>query len=88
MSETLIVSSRGQVTLPAALRKRLGIAPGDVLIVEDRDGELVFKPAAVLEVERYTDEQIAEWDRNDTLSDDERARIEARLAETGVSRAP
>jgi antitoxin PrlF len=88
MSETLIVSSRGQVTLPAALRKRLGIAPGDVLIVEDRDGELVFKPAAVLEVERYTDEQIAEWDRNDTLSDDERSRIVARLAETGVSRAP
>jgi AbrB family looped-hinge helix DNA binding protein len=88
MSETLIVSSRGQVTLPAALRKRLGIAPGDVLIVEDRDGELVFKPAAVLEVERYTDEQIAQWDRDDTLSDDERARIEARLAETGLSREP
>ena len=88
MSETLIVSSRGQVTLPAALRKRLGIAPGDVLIVEDRDGELVFKPAAVLEVERYTDEQIAQWDRDDTLSDDERARIEARLADTGLSREP
>ena len=88
MSETLIVSSRGQVTLPAALRKRLGIAPGDVLLVEDRDGELVFKPAAVLEVERYTDEQIAQWDRDDTLSDDERARIEARLAETGLSREP
>jgi len=88
MIETLIVSSRGQVTLPAALRKRLGIAPGDVLIVEDRDGELVFKPAAVLEVERYTDEQIAQWDRDDTLSDDERARIEARLAETGLSREP
>ena len=88
MIETLIVSSRGQVTLPAALRKRLGIAPGDVLLVEDRDGELVFKPAAVLEVERYTDEQIAQWDRDDTLSDDERARIEARLAETGLSREP
>ena len=88
MIETLIVSSRGQVTLPAALRKRLGIAPGDVLLVEDRDGELVFKPAAVLEVERYTDEQIAEWDREDALSDDERARIEARLPETGLSRAP
>jgi AbrB family looped-hinge helix DNA binding protein len=88
MTETLIVSSRGQVTLPAALRKRLGIAPGDVLIVEDRDGELVFKPAAVLEVERYTDAQIAEWDRDDALSNDQRARIEARLAETGPSRSP
>jgi len=88
MTETLIVSSRGQVTLPAALRKRLGIAPGDVLIVEDRDGELVFKPAAVLEVERYTDEQIAHWDRDDALSHEERARIDARLTETGPSLEP
>lgn len=88
MTDTLIVSSRGQVTLPAALRKRLGIAPGDVLLVEDRDGELVFKPAAVLEVERYTDRQIAQWDGDDALSDGERARIEARLAEAGTSQAP
>ena len=80
MTETLVVSSRGQVTLPATLRKRLGISPGDVLIVEDRDGELVFKPAAVFEMEHFTDEQIAEWDREDALSVDERARIEARLA--------
>jgi AbrB family looped-hinge helix DNA binding protein len=80
MTETLVVSSRGQVTLPAALRKRLGISPGDVLIVEDRNGELVFKPAAVFEIERFTDEQIAEWDREDALGVDERARIEARLA--------
>jgi AbrB family looped-hinge helix DNA binding protein len=58
------------VTLPAALRKRLGIAPGDVLIVEDRDGELVFKPAAVLEIEHYSDAQIARWDQEDRLDDD------------------
>jgi hypothetical protein len=43
---------------------------------------------AVLEVERYTDAQIAEWDRDDALSNDQRARIEARLAETGPSRSP
>jgi antitoxin PrlF len=75
MPETLIVSSRGQITLPASLRKRLGIAPGDILIVEDRDGELVFKPAAVMAVEIYNDEQIAAWDRDDALDDPERARI-------------
>ncbi|WP_462330655.1 AbrB/MazE/SpoVT family DNA-binding domain-containing protein, partial [Thiohalocapsa halophila] len=75
MPETLIVSSRGQITLPATLRKRLGIAPGDVLIVEDRGGGLVFKPAAVLPVEVYDDEQIAVWDQDDALDDAERARI-------------
>ena len=80
MHQTLVVSNRGQITLPASLRKRLGIKPGDVLIVEARGGELVFKPAAVLEIEHYSDEQIADWDRDDALSDAERARIEARLA--------
>ena len=34
MSETLVVSGRGQITLPAALRKRLGIKEGDVVILK------------------------------------------------------
>ena len=36
MATTLVVSNRGQVTLPAAMRKRLGIKGGDVVILEDR----------------------------------------------------
>ena len=68
MKETLIVSSRGQITLPAALRKRAGIKEGSAVIIEDRGNELVLKPAAILEIEVYTDRQIAEWDRDDQLS--------------------
>ncbi len=79
MRETLIVSSRGQITLPADMRKQLGIAPGSAIIIEERNGELALKPAAVLEVERYTDEQIAQWDSADTLSSTERKRILAAL---------
>lgn len=79
MTETLIVSSRGQITLPAAMRKHLGIEPGGALIVEERDGELTLKPAAVLEIEHYSDERIAEWDKADSLSPEERQRILARL---------
>lgn len=75
MRETLIVSSRGQITLPSALRRHLGIKPGSALIVDERNGELVLKPAAVLEIERYDDEQIAAWDREDELSPEERKRI-------------
>src|SRR5262245_52908604 len=32
MRETVIVSSRGQITLPAKVRKRLGITPGSVVL--------------------------------------------------------
>ena len=75
MSETLVVSSRGQITLPAALRKRLGIKGGDVVILEDRGNEVVLKPGVVLEIQHYSDEQIAQWDTGDKLSDQERAQI-------------
>jgi len=68
MKETLIVSSRGQITLPAGIRKRTGLKGGSAVIIEDRGNELVLKPAAVLEVEMYSDHQIAEWDKDDQLT--------------------
>ncbi len=85
MNETLVVSSRGQITLPATLRRRLGIKGGDVMTLEDRSDEIVLKPAVVVELQLYGDEQIARWDAEDALSDEERTRILARLP---ASKAP
>ena len=79
LREVLTVSSRGQITLPAEMRRHLGIEPGGAVIVEDCGGELRLKPAAVLEVESYSDEVIAEWDQADALSDQERQQILLRL---------
>ncbi|CRI68033.1 Transcriptional regulator, AbrB family [Thiocapsa sp. KS1] len=79
MREILTVSSRGQITLPAGMRKHLGITPGGAVIIEECEGELRLKPAAVLELEHYSDAQIAKWDRVDMLSTDERRRILERL---------
>ena len=78
--EVLTVSNRGQITLPAEMRRHLGIEPGGAVIVEDCGGELRLRPAAVLEVELYADEDIAEWDQADALSDQERRQILERLA--------
>ena len=75
MTTTLVVTNRGQVTLPVAMRKRLGIKGGDVVILEDRGSEIVLKPGVVLELDLYDDEQIAQWDADDRLEDDERKRI-------------
>jgi AbrB family looped-hinge helix DNA binding protein len=79
LREVLTVSSRGQITLPAEMRRHLGIEPGGAVIVEDCGGELRLKPAAVLEVEMYSDVAIAEWDQADALSDQERQQILDRL---------
>ena len=80
MNETLVVSSRGQVTLPAVVRKRLGIKTGDVLILEDRGSEIVLKPGVVIETQYYRDQEIAQWDDADRLPDRERARILGELS--------
>ena len=79
MSDTLIVSERGQITLPASIRKRYGIKGGSALIIEERNNELLLKPAAVMELDIYSDSQIADWDKADQLSKSERERIIQRL---------
>jgi hypothetical protein len=52
------------------------------LWLEERDNEVVLKPGVVLEVELYSDAQIAEWDAEDKLSEAERERLLARLAKS------
>jgi antitoxin PrlF len=81
MQQTLIVSNRGQLTLPANLRKRFGIRNGGAVIIEDRDNEMVIKPAAVLEIEMYSEAQIAAWDAEDRFSPVERAAVLAKLSQ-------
>lgn len=80
MRQTLIVSTRGQITLPADIRKQFGIKSGEPIIIEERNGELVLKPATVLAVEMYNPEQVAEWDQQDQLSNAQRKAALNRLA--------
>jgi antitoxin PrlF len=73
--KTLLVSDRGQVTLPKRLRDRLAITPGSALIAEERDGALVLRPAAVTPLRVYSDEEIEEWLREDRVTPAERRRL-------------
>ena len=62
MKTTLTVTSRGVVTLPAKLRRTLGIKPEDHLIAETTPEGLLLRPAVTLPVEVYTDKRIREFD--------------------------
>lgn len=42
---TSTISSKGQITLPAALRKRLGWKPGTKLEFDEHDEGIVARPA-------------------------------------------
>ena len=80
MRENIVVSGRGQVTLPAGLRKRLGIKPGSVVSVEERSGEIILRPAAVVEIDLYSDKQIQELDVNDRFREGEKDETKKRMA--------
>jgi AbrB family looped-hinge helix DNA binding protein len=60
-SEIIPVGKRGTIVIPKALRKRLGVNEGDVLIVEDHGDGILIRPAIVLPVETYSLERKAEF---------------------------
>jgi len=61
----LTISSRGVVTLPARLRRALGLRPQDQLIAETVADGLLLRPALTLPVEIYNDERIREFDESE-----------------------
>ncbi len=79
MRQNLLVSSRGQITLPVSVRKRLGIKSGGIVTLEQKDNVVVLRPAAVVEIETYSDEEIARWDKEDRLEPSERDALLKRL---------
>ena len=62
MKTTLTISSRGVITLPAKLRRVLGLKPDDLLIAETTAEGLLLRPAVPMPIELYTDERIREFD--------------------------
>lgn len=60
-STILTVSPKGQLTLPAAMRKALGLRPGSTVIAAVADGQMTLSPAVVLPVEVYDDDRQREF---------------------------
>jgi AbrB family looped-hinge helix DNA binding protein len=62
MKATLTLSNRGVVTLPAKLRRALGLRPDDQLIAETTPEGLLLRPAVTLPIEIYSEKRIREFD--------------------------
>jgi len=75
---TLIVSPRGQLTLPKPVRARLRLAPGSVLLLREEAGKIVLDPAAVTPVSLYADAEIERLVGTDRASLRERAALRRR----------
>ncbi|MGH8610461.1 MAG: AbrB/MazE/SpoVT family DNA-binding domain-containing protein [Gammaproteobacteria bacterium] len=62
MKATLTITRRGVITLPAKLRKDLGIKADDQLIAETTPEGLLLRPAVTLPIEIYDEKRIREFD--------------------------
>ena len=65
MQTALTISSRGVVTLPAKLRRELGLKPDDQLIAETTPEGLLLRPAVTLPVESYDAARVREFDESE-----------------------
>jgi antitoxin PrlF len=49
LQKTVKVTRKGQTTIPAEIREKLGIKEGDALTVETKDKQIIFTPVPTLE---------------------------------------
>lgn len=66
MKAAVTISSRGVITLPAKLRRELGLRADDQLIAESTPEGLLLRPAVTLPVEMYNEERVREFDESES----------------------
>lgn len=66
--DTSRVGKRGTIVVPVKLRQRFGLKEGDLLITEERDDGILFRPAVAVPVEIYTPERKAEFLLNNSIT--------------------
>ena len=79
--DTVKLGKKGQLSLPAAVLRKLGLQGAATLIVEATDdGAVILRPAAVYPIEHYTDARIKEFEEENRLTRSEQARVRKVLA--------
>ena len=71
------LGKKGQVTIPKAIIKQAGILEdAPLLIAAASDGSIILRQAGVYPIEIYTDERIAEFERENKIPSELAARVE------------
>lgn len=84
-TQTCVVGARGTVVLPAAMRKRLGIEDGSLLMLEcTDDGRLIIRRAVAVPVEKYTAERKAGFLLNSAMDAEDYAKAVAAVRAMGL----
>ncbi len=77
--EIVKLGKSGQVSIPRAFMRSLGIEPGATLMAELTDeGEILLRPAGVYPLEIYSEERVAEFLEQDRMSPAESAKLKSK----------
>jgi len=78
--ELVKLGKRGQLSIPRAVLRRLGIAGEQTLMVDTtEDGSIVLRQAGVYPLEIYSEERLREFDEGDRLTAQEKTRLKRKL---------
>ena len=78
------VGRGGTIVLPAALRRRLGLEAGAKVIVEEREGGILIRPAVPLPLETYGPERRAEFLLSNAVDAEDYARAAREVRKLGL----
>jgi bifunctional DNA-binding transcriptional regulator/antitoxin component of YhaV-PrlF toxin-antitoxin module len=78
--ELVKLGKSGQVSIPRAILRRLGISGEQSFLVEAADdGSIVLRQAAVYPVEIYSDARVREFEAADRITPAESGRVARKL---------
>lgn len=82
--DTVKLGRNGQLSLPRAVMKQLHLQGNETLLLDvSEDGIIRMRPAAVLPIEMYTPERIAEFERETDVDPETRAKVRKVLEQVG-----
>lgn len=82
--ETTRVGKRGTVVIPARFRKLYGIEDGSMMVAEATEDGILLRPAAVVPMESYTSERIAEFLLNNAVDKADYENVQQKVREMGL----
>lgn len=61
MADRVTINDRGVITIPAPMRRALGLEAGEELIIEQTAEGILLRPSVSVPIEIYSEERIAEF---------------------------
>jgi AbrB family looped-hinge helix DNA binding protein len=82
--QSATIGPRGTIVLPAGLRRRFGLEQGALVVVEERDGGVLLRPAPALPIETYSPEEQASFLLSNAVDAQDYARAQDNVRAMGL----